>query len=100
MTVKDKHQGAVNALIENANRIAAEENPGLAASALMQAAARYASFYVASSSESRKDLKEDKDALIQDMTREFKAIFADNLDDYIENYKIYLPEKSEAENPS
>lgn len=93
----DKHQNAVNILIESANQIAADQNPGLAASALMQAAARYASFYVASSSESRKDFKEDKDSLIQDISREFKRLFSEDLEDYIENYKIYLPEKSEEE---
>lgn len=93
-SVSDNHQDAVNTLIESANDIALEEGAGFAASALIQAAARYASFYVAQSSESRKDLKEDKDALIDDVSQEFRRLLAENLEDYIENYKVYLSENT------
>lgn len=84
----------VDALIEQANRSAEEIDPGLAASALMHAAARFCAFYAASSSESRNDLKEDKDSLVQDFSREFKKQFANNLEDYIDNYKVYLGQEN------
>ncbi len=80
----------VDALLEQANAETEKHDVGMVASALMNAAARYSAFYVAGSSESRKDLKDDKDVLVQDISREFKQRFASNLEDYIENYKVYL----------
>ncbi len=80
----------VDEFIKRANAMSEHESPGVVAAALLQAAARYSSFYVAGSSASRNDLKEDKEALIQDIAREFKKKFAANLEDYIDNYKIYL----------
>ena len=81
---------AVDAAVELANSTSGKTDPGVAASAIMQAAARYCAFYAAASSESRKDLKDDKDNIVQDFSREFKKQFATNLEEYIENYKIYL----------
>jgi|GEM_PF-2417816 len=86
----DSYWNLVDDFINKANEFADGENTGVVASALVQAAARYSSFYAATSSESRNDLKDDKDALIRDFSREFKKQFADNLEDYIEHYKIYL----------
>ncbi len=80
----------VDAFLEQANTHSEKHDIGMVTSALMNAAARYSAFYVAGSSESRKDLKEDKDVLVQDISREFKQRFASNLEDYIENYKVYL----------
>ncbi len=80
----------VEEIVELANKRAEEFEPGLVSSALLQAASRYSAFYVAGSSESRKDLIEDKDDAIAQVAREFKKQFASNLEDYIENYKIYL----------
>lgn len=85
----------VDALIERANSCAEDVDPGIAASAIMHAAARFCAFYAASSSESRNDLKEDKDSLVQDFSREFKKQFAENLEDYIDNYKVYLGQENQ-----
>lgn len=80
----------VDQFIEQANAHTEERTPGEVASALMNAAARYSAFYLAGSSESRNDLKEDKEVLVQDVSREFKKRFAEDLEDYIENYKVYF----------
>lgn len=80
----------VDAIVELANQTSEKADPGVAASAVMQAAARYCAFYAAASSESRKDLKDDKDVIVQDFTREFKKHFATNLEEYIEHYKLYI----------
>ncbi len=93
MSAEDTDQAywnIVDTFLEQANAQTEKHDVGMVASALMNAAARYSAFYVAGSSESRKDLKEDKDVLVQDISREFKQRFASNLEDYIENYKIYL----------
>lgn len=76
--------------IIQANEKAEDVDLGIVASALMNASARFSAFYLAQSSESRKDLKEDKDTLVVDVSREFKKRFAENLEDYIENYKVLL----------
>lgn len=80
----------VEEIIELANKRAEELKPGVVSSALLQATSRYSAFYVAGSSESRKDLIEDKDDAIANISQEFKKQFASNLEDYIENYKVYL----------
>ncbi|WP_086933706.1 DUF3144 domain-containing protein [Agarilytica rhodophyticola] len=92
---QDRYWQLVESIIHLANDNSEGVDIGIVASALMQASSRFAAFYVANSSASRKDLKEDKDELIRDMTREFKRQFAENLEDYIENYKVYLAEPEE-----
>tara|TARA_R110000868_G_scaffold404557_1_gene682855 strand:- start:368 stop:670 length:303 start_codon:yes stop_codon:yes gene_type:complete len=87
----------VSQFIEQANAHTEERTPGEVASALLNAAARYSAFYLAGSSESRKDLKEDKDVLVQDVSREFKKRFAEELEDYIENYKVYFEHEEASE---
>jgi len=88
---EDQYWDAVDEFISLANKRSEISNLGIVVSAMTQAAARFSAFYAASSSESRKDLKEDKDQLVGDFSREFKKRFAENLEDYIENYKVYLP---------
>ncbi len=86
----DAFWNVVDQFISSANESAATQDIGLVASAMLNASARFSAFYVAGSSESRADLKEDKDVLIADISREFKKRFAEELEDYIENYKVYL----------
>lgn len=81
--------------ITQANTHAEEVDLGIVASALLNASARFSAFYLAQSSESRADLKEDKDSLVQDISREYKKRFAENLEDYIENYKVLLNKTGE-----
>lgn len=87
---EDKFWDVVDQFIASANEATEQHDFGMVASAMLNAAARFSAFYVAGSSESRADLKEDKDALIADVSREFKKRFALDLEDYIENYKVYL----------
>ncbi len=95
----NEYWDVVSDFIEQANKCTEDRTPGEVASALLNAAARYSAFYLAGSSESRKDLKEDKDALVQDVSREFKKRFAENLEEYIADYKIHF-ERDELLNPS
>ncbi len=86
----NEYWDVVSDFIEQANKYTEGRAPGEVASALLNAAARYSAFYLAGSSESRKDLKEDKGVLVQDVSREFKKRFAENLEEYIEDYKIHF----------
>ncbi|WNO09549.1 DUF3144 domain-containing protein [Teredinibacter sp. KSP-S5-2] len=91
-TDKDVEQfwDLVEEVINLANSKTETLDPGVVTSALMQATARFNAFYVASSCESRKDFKEDKDDALSRFTGDYKRRLAENLEDYIENYKIYM----------
>ncbi|MBU2985258.1 DUF3144 domain-containing protein [Saccharophagus degradans] len=92
---QEQYWNLVEEFIELANKRTEECDLGAVSQALMYAAARYSAFYLASASESRKDLKEDKDDAIDRFSREFKRLFADSTEDYIENYKIYMRTEEE-----
>lgn len=68
---------------------------GAISAAMISATARFGAFYIASASESRKDLKEDKEDTILKFSQELKRELAIQLDDYIENYKVYMREGEE-----
>lgn len=76
--------------IQTANKKAEEIDLGIISAALMHAAARFNAFYIAASSESRDDLKQDKDGSVSDFGSEYKRLLAEHISDYIENYKVYL----------
>jgi len=82
----------LESFIEHANAQSQEYDLGLVTQALITASARFSAHYVASACESRKDLKEDKDETIHQFGGEFKRELAQAMDDYIENYKVYLRE--------
>ena len=84
-----------NESLESDGRLEGSDNLGaadfgLVCNAMMEATSRFSAFYVANSSEDRKALKEDKDDAVKDFSAEFKARFASNLEDYIENYKVLI----------
>lgn len=95
-TQEQKYWELVESFIEKANAACEEDELGLVNGALMQAAARFNAFYLAASSESRKDLKEDKESSVRDFGGEYKKLLADNLEDYIEHYKVYMRDESES----
>ena len=81
-------------LLELANTRLDNYDAGLICSALMQASSRFNAFYVAASSESKAELIEDKQESVERFAREYKRQFAQSLEDYIENYKVYLKQES------
>ena len=89
----EKYWDLVEEFILRANEKLEGADLGIVSSALLEASARFGAFYVASSSEDRKELKQDRDSTITDFGGEYKKRLADNLDDYIENYKVYMREE-------
>lgn len=79
--------------IEQANGQSQKHDLGMVTQALIAASARFSAHYVASACESRKDLKEDKNEAVHQFGAEFKRELARAMDDYIENYKVYLREE-------
>lgn len=90
--IDERYWLLVQEFVELANSKLEHDDLGVVSEALMEASARFSSFYAASSSEGRKDLKEDKESTVQDFGGEFKRRLAHSLDDYIENYKVYMRE--------
>ena len=78
--------------IDSANQRAEAVDLGIVNAAMLNAAARFNAYFVAISSESKDDLKQDKDESVHKFGGEFKRRMAENLDDYIDNYKIYTRE--------
>lgn len=86
----DKFWVLVDRIIELVNEESDELDLGIVNSALTEAAARFSSFYVASSSESKKDLLEDKPDILKSFAADYKGRLASNIDDYVDHYKEYL----------
>ncbi len=80
----------VDRYIEISNDACNEMDPGQVAEALLYAAARFNAFMVAASSESRKDFIEDKEDAGRFISKQFNGMLFSNLDDYQENYKVYI----------
>lgn len=95
LSPEKQYEALVTEFIESANARTQSCDLGAISSSLLAAAARFGAFYVASASEGRKDLMADKDDTIARFSSEFKREFAFSLDDYIENYKVYMRDESE-----
>ena len=59
---------------------------------LLYAAARFNAFNVASKAASVDDMKGDRDAAIEYFTGQYRRMFIENLDDYVENFAKYKPQ--------
>jgi len=84
-------------LLAIANDKGQEVDPGVVSEALMYAAARFGTFVMAVNSESQEDFVEDRSQSFKFLSGRFRDMLDDNFDDYSENYKDYLPNKTAAE---
>ena len=80
----------VDRVIAEANAATEELEPGLVSAALLQAAARYNAFVVAASSIDRKEYIEEMEPAMQYLSSRYREYLHNNLDDYRENYKVYV----------
>lgn len=76
-------------VIALANEQAKGSTIGKVSSSLLYAAARYASFNVASSANDVEEMKKDKEEAIKYFTEQYRKMLVENLDDYIDNYDKY-----------
>lgn len=81
----------VDAFIESAND-AAETigDPAPVAAALLQACARFNAFTVAAASLDRKAYAQDIPPALDFLSRQFQQELEEDLEDYRENYKVYI----------
>jgi hypothetical protein len=99
MTNKEDDQfwDLVDAFIEQANNACDELDPGAVSAALLNAAARFNAFVVASSSIDRKQYIDEIESAQKYLTGRYAELVRNNLDDYRENYKVYIGDKDEDE---
>ena len=80
----------VDAFIENANGACDDLDPGIVSAALLNAAARFNAFVVASSSLDRKEYIDEIESAQKYLTGRYAELVRNNLDDYRDNYKVYI----------
>ncbi|HHX83683.1 MAG TPA: DUF3144 domain-containing protein [Pseudomonadaceae bacterium] len=80
----------VEGLIEEANQQASSGEPTQVSHALLYAAARFNVYVTAAATASRAEFKEQQQEIKALLMEQFEAMLDANLDDYLENYKVYL----------
>src|SRR5690606_6610128 len=80
----------VEELIGNANEKSAHQDPALTSDAMLYAAARFGAYAAAIATAERKEFKEELGDIKALLMQQFETMLDANLDDYLENYKIYL----------
>ncbi len=80
----------VDAFIEKANDACDEADPGVVSAALLNAAARFNAFVVANSSIDRKEFIDEIESAQKYLTGRYAELVRDNLDDYRDNFKVYI----------
>jgi len=86
----DQFWDLVDEFIEKANAACDQADPGLVSAALLNASARFNAFVVASSSLDRKEYIDEIESAQKYLTGRYAELVRDNLDDYRENYKVYI----------
>lgn len=87
----------VDSFIEKANAACDEADPGIVSAALLNATARFNAFVVASSSIDRKEYIEEIESAQKYLTGRYHELVRNNLDDYRENYKVYIRPDDESD---
>jgi glycerol-3-phosphate responsive antiterminator len=87
----------VDSFIEQANNACEEVDPGVVSAALLNAAARFNAFVVAASSIDRKEYIEEIESARNYLTGRYRELVGENLEDYRDNYKVYVRADEEAE---
>lgn len=80
----------VDTFIENANDACDDLDPGIVSAALLNAAARFNAFVVASASLDRKEYIDEIESAQKYLTGRYAELVRNNLDDYRDNYKVYI----------
>ncbi|MDQ2076818.1 DUF3144 domain-containing protein [Marinimicrobium sp. ABcell2] len=80
----------VDEFIQRANEACDDADPSAVSAALLQASARFSAFVVAASSLDRKEFTEEMDSSLQFLTTQYREHLRADLEDYRENYKVYI----------
>ena len=87
----------VEAFIQQANDACDQADPGVVSAALLNAAARFNAYVVASSSLDRIEYAADVDETLNYLTGRYRDFLREHLEDYRDNYKTYIRADDEGE---
>jgi len=93
----NKFWDLVDEFIEKANSACDDADPGIVSAALLNAAARFNAFVVASSSIDRKEYIDEIESAQKYLTGRYHELVRNSLDDYRDNYKVYIRPDDEPE---
>jgi len=80
----------VDVFIDNANQQAGEHEAALVSDALLYAAARFNAYVAAADTPDRAEFKAELSDIRTLLMEQFEVMLDSNLQDYLENYKVYL----------
>lgn len=89
---KDEQQfwDLVDKFIQQANDACDDADPGVVSAALLNAAARFNAFVVATASIDRKEYIDEMDSSLNYLSGRYREFLRENLEDYRENFKVYI----------
>ena len=87
---EDDFWNLVEECLEAGNAKTAELDPGLVSDAMLYAAARFGAYTAAISTSERKEFKEELGGIKAALMEQYEVMLDANLEDYLENYKVYL----------
>ncbi len=93
--LETRYWDLVDQLIDQANSACEHLDPSAVSAALLNAAARFNAFAVATASLDRNEFTEEIEPAIQHLSGRYRELLRDNLEDYREHYKVYIrPEEA------
>lgn len=93
--LENRYWDLVDQLIGQANEACEHLDPSAVSAALLNAAARFNAFAVATASIDRAEFSEEIESALQHLTGRYRELLRDNLEDYREHYKVYIrPDES------
>lgn len=88
--VDDKFFNRADAHIHLANEQLADASKGKVSASMMYGVARFNAYISAAQFNSKEDLKNEKDDIIEYFLKSYKQMLNEHLDDYINNFDQYL----------
>ncbi|HMU66325.1 MAG TPA: DUF3144 domain-containing protein [Cellvibrionaceae bacterium] len=88
--LENRYWDLVDQLIGQANEACEHLDPSAVSAALLNAAARFNAFAVATASLDRNEFSEEIEPALQHLTGRYRELLRDNLEDYREHYKVYI----------
>ncbi len=88
--LETRYWDLVDQLIDQANSACEHLDPSAVSAALLNAAARFNAFAVATASLDRNEFTEEIEPAIQHLSGRYRELLRDNLEDYREHYKVYI----------
>lgn len=87
---EEAYWNLVDDFIGRANEACDQADPSVVSAALVQAAARFGAFVVAASSLDRKEYTDEMESALEFLTKQYREHLRTDLEDYRENYKVYI----------